>query len=278
MDEYEVILYNAALHASSYELQQLAETNSVLSRSVQSLMSRDIFWKQKLEASLGMSFSPAQQPGKTTWQEKYLMVESGGLPGLLLSEEVFDISVAYALMDKDTVSEIASEGYITAWALESGDEERIKFIATMPEFDFKDLAKMALTGRLYLTDARGNPVQSPVLSARVLEMLVDPEMGLELDDQDYYQMMGWFITSGNLEGVIFLSRQPEAQMHRQSHSYLLLAVQEDRYDILEYLLSFEGTVLDADIVGELYDIADRSEKLDIVDLLTSHPSTKQYLD
>ena len=271
---YEVILYNTALYMSSYDLDQLARADSFAARSVTRLVSNDVFWKRKLEEALGMSFSPAQQPGKTTWREKYLMVERAWLMGLLLSEEVFDISVAYALMDKADVEEIASEGFIVAWALESGDEERIKFIATMPEFDFKDLAKMAMVGTLYLEDENGQPVDPPVLSSRVLEMLVSPEFGLELDEEDYVKAMKWAIASDNLDGVAFLSQWVDLS----GGGYLTLAVEEDHLDVLEYLLSLEDVTVDADIVEDLYSLADQQEKLDILDLLTSHPRTKQYLD
>lgn len=276
--DYLIVLYNTALYMSTYDLEQLARADSFVARSIAQITSKDAFWKGKFEEALGMTFSPTQQPGKTTWRQKCLIFEDRGLLGLILSEEVFDISVAYALMNKGEVAEISSEGFIVAWALESGDEERIKFIATMPEFDFKDLAKMAMTGHLHLEDERGYAVEPPVLSPRILEMLVSPEFGLRLTGVDYQEAMNWAIMSDNLEGVIFLSRRPETEVTTLSEEYLTSAVEEDRLSVLEYLLSFEDVDVDADVAERLYDLADRSEKLDIVDLLTSHPRTKEYLD
>lgn len=209
-------------------------------------------------------------------------MDTQGFPGLLLSPEVFDVSLAYDLMDKDHVAELGSEGYITMRALTQGDEALIRYIASKPEFEFEDFAKMALDGTLVLTDENSEEIPSPVLSLNTLEILFDPELGLDLGEVDYADAMTQAIKSNNMEAVVHLSRQPETNI--STNEYLDDAVLAGNAEALEYLLSLEDIPVDVDVVENMLSLANRSTKLfkpslydGVVDVIMSHPRTIEFV-
>ena len=272
-----VVLYNVAQVITTHDLQQLFSTQTSVAASARKLVSNKAFWKHKFERLVNVCFDD-HRPGKTSWRLKCLMYERAGLAGLLLSSEVMDISIAYTAMHKDAVEKIFDAAFITAQALQDGDEVRIRYLSARKEFDFHYLAGMVLTGTLYLSE-EDNPVPSPALSPQVIDLLLSPEIGVKLGEHECGpDAMKWAIKSNNKDVVEYLSTRAEVRLAERSYEYMLQCVFIDRWDILECLLSHVDVVVNSDIVEELYMHADGADFRDILDLLMSHPRTKQYLE
>ena len=286
--EYGAVFLNVAMFLEPEVLAQMS-INKTTSVSLKKLYIDPLFWKLRFEQEIDRTFAPNQQPGKTSWLWKYKKVRDDGIEGLLYSYEVFDFDLAYTNSTKFIVGDIEdianflrpimSNPIAHALANPNDDpltsnEDVLRYMAINKVPGFSEAAANAFSNGYVMFMDKGQK-ESVNISAETMRMLADDGLTLDLD---YVAAMENAIIRGDMTAVEFLSTLMEADVEGYSEHYTLTAARYDQADILDYLLGLPETYVSEELANDMYSTANENDFLDVLDVLTSHPSTSQYFE
>ena len=231
-------------------------------------------WKDRFERLIGMPLAANIAPGSTSWKQKCALVESyGGTVNLLLSSEEMDIALGYTLVHKDIFyTKLFS---IITKALIEENEKVLAFLLQV-----EHAATLEHIEQILYTNNTVVSISFPELGISLLT----PDcvkIFVKLELKIYYPLLFRSVIAGhNTPLFIFLLSHPSLDFPSHALEYANTACESSNIEVLDILLSLMEVrrELNADFVQRLIRQADKEYKLDVVDLLQSHPTTMGYVE
>lgn len=160
---------------------------------------------------------------------------------------------------------------VVTYALESEQEDVIKYIATQPVFKFQEYASWAFQGNL-IVEQENRDYWIGHFSVSVLRLLTDPSFGLKVR---YSIAMRNAIRAQRLDIVEFLCESPEVCLEKLGGEYLQRALSAPCYPIFFCLLDFDEVYVSRDVVVQSF--LGYGCSLEFRQALRDHPKTREYV-
>ena len=268
-ENYDAVFFNLSTYLDPRARQALGLV-SRSSTALQPVLQRDnSFWKKRFEELIGVELPSNQLPGMTPWLWKVKTLETDNVKGLLLSPELLDIKIGHSMM---TDEGIHLDGWekkeIANYALATGDEGIIRYLASLSVFDLDLYAEEALgTGIEHQEpgEERGISYYDDI-PLRVAALLLDLFYGSEPDIKEIVLQS---IEFQRLPIIAFFLNDPRANLTLFGEEYLEMAWSHNRDDIFYYLLDLPNVVITAGLIGDIWD----EDNEEAMQKLWNHPKT-----
>lgn len=274
------VLLDMAPYLAKATLDNLEQASTSLQAAVVALKSDpryEYVWKQRLEEFLKMSLDADAGPGSTSWKDKCEIVETKGVTGLLLSDEVMDVVLAYSILSESEVD--AERAFTVAQAMVGENREVLTFLLQIDHAGALEIIEWILYDNgtvmtVFQLTTGQDASEIFFLSPRCVEILIG--LGVKIN---YPLLFNSVIFGRNIALFNSLLSFP-LDFPRHAREYVYTACESANLEALDGLLSLVDVQqeLTADFVLQLEMTAEEEYKLDVVDILRSHPVTEQYFN
>lgn len=261
------------------DLQGMASVSTSILPLVSRTLNNCVFWRWRFESKLDHKY-PSNEPGKTSWLQKYKMITrsdegdwylacycGSGITALLCSNELMDMKFGCEMLDKTkrelTDKERTSTIYY-ALTRHDDNEDVIKFLANNAMFKMKE----------YLEEETGNILVD--ISEHAIKVIADPSLDLGIC---VYSLISGMIESNEQEKAIILIDTYTYDNSREMGFHLVSAANNTEPLVVKRLLDRDGMVISWKLFNTLWKLCayECDDELgETAKVLSCHYKTRDY--